>query len=130
MDMFNKLKAKLAEELDSESERDDRGGAGAASSTASHDGQELDARALQQEVLELKEHINKNYFVYVRRLEKRKERIRELEEYAKLLGFARGGDTNARGLRRQNALWDEPGEQVLPAIGGEADNSFNPDERD
>ena len=53
-----------------------------------------------------------------------------MEEYAKLLGFARGGDTNARGLRRQNALWDEPGEQVLPAIGGEADNSFNPDERD
>ena len=35
--------------------------------------------------MELKEHINKNYFVYVKRLEKRKERIKELEEYAKLV---------------------------------------------
>ena len=34
---------------------------------------------------ELKEHINKNYFVYVKRLEKRKDRIKELEEYAKLV---------------------------------------------
>ena len=89
MDMFNKLKAKLAEELDSESEREDRGGGGGggggALSGSASEGGPLDAAALQQEVLELKEHINKNYFVYVRRLEKRKERIRELEEYAKLL---------------------------------------------
>ena len=85
MDMFNKLKAKLAEELDSESERDERSSVGTAGPNVVGPDGTLDAHALQKEVLELKEHINKNYFVYVRRLEKRKERIRELEEYAKLL---------------------------------------------
>ncbi len=34
---------------------------------------------------DLKEHINKNYYIYVKRLEKRKDRIKELEEYAKLI---------------------------------------------
>ena len=84
--MFNKLKAKLAEELDSETESNaeyagyDRGAAGAAQGSPADQ-----ARALEAEVRDLKEHINKNYFIYVKRLEKRKERIKELEEYAKLV---------------------------------------------
>ena len=86
MEMFNKLKAKLAEELDSETESNaeyaggERGAAGAAQESSADQ-----VRALEAEVRELKEHINKNYFVYVKRLEKRKERIKELEEYAKLV---------------------------------------------
>ena len=78
MDMFNKLKAKLAEELDSESENHPEYAGG------ERDGASSQA-ALEAEVRELKEHINKNYFIYVKRLEKRKERIKELEEYAKLV---------------------------------------------
>ncbi len=85
--MFNKLKAKLVEEVDSESDREPgvgqvqvRRSAGAAKSDGGTREEEL-----EKEVHDLKEHINKNYFVYVRRLEKRKERIKELEEYAKLL---------------------------------------------
>ena len=95
MEVFQKLKAKLAEEMDSESEReapsssasaaDKRGGQGRREQQAAKGATGEEQEALQREVMELKEHINKNYFVYVRRLEKRKERIKELEEYAKLL---------------------------------------------
>jgi hypothetical protein len=89
MDMFNKLKAKLADELDSESENvynpDPRAPAGAMGGRPHAGDHRAHAEALETEVLELKEHINKNYFVYVKRLEKRKERVKELEEYAKLL---------------------------------------------
>ena len=86
MEMFNKLKAKLAEELDSETESNaeyaggERGAAGGAQGSPADQ-----VGALEAEVRELKEHINKNYFIYVKRLEKRKERIKELEEYAKLV---------------------------------------------
>ena len=96
MDMFNKLKAKLAEEMDSETETvggvTAGGGGGAAhngnngqASAASAGPGGKSAEALGQEVQDLKEHINKNYYIYIRRLEKRKERIKELEEYAKLV---------------------------------------------
>lgn len=90
MDMFNKLKAKLAEEMDSETETvggvtagngTQNGQAAAAAGIANG----KSAEALTQEVQDLKEHINKNYYIYIRRLEKRKERIKELEEYAKLV---------------------------------------------
>ena len=84
--MFNKLKAKLAEELDSETESNAEYGGGDRTAVGAAQGSPADqVRALEAEVRELKEHINKNYFVYVKRLEKRKERIKELEEYAKLV---------------------------------------------
>ncbi|TRY63426.1 hypothetical protein TCAL_15188 [Tigriopus californicus] len=80
MDVYHKLKQKLADnfpdESDNESTRDRYGSAAPTS---------VDPAVLQREILELKEHINKNYFVYVKRLERRKERIKELEEYAQLL---------------------------------------------
>ncbi len=91
MEVFQKLKAKLAEgEADSESDREQQqqqqqqhSSGGVRRREGGDNGDR--AEALEAEVMELKEHINKNYFVYVRRLEKRKERIKELEEYAKLL---------------------------------------------
>ncbi len=79
MDVFNRLKARLAEELESESESEVHQG-----QSVRQSGQES-REELQRQVEQLKEHINKNYFVYVKRLEKRKERIKELDEYAKLL---------------------------------------------
>ena len=62
MDMFNKLKAKLAEEMDSESES--VGGLGGAEAA---NAEPKSKAALEREVSELKEHINKNYYVYVKR---------------------------------------------------------------
>ena len=88
MEVFQKLKAKLAEgEADSESDREQQQQQKPSGSVRRREGGDNGdrAEALEAEVMELKEHINKNYFVYVRRLEKRKERIKELEEYAKLL---------------------------------------------
>ena len=40
---------------------------------------------LRREVRTLKAHIQNNYNVYVKRLEKRKTRIKDLEEYSKLV---------------------------------------------
>ena len=86
MDMFNKLKAKLAEEMDSETESAAGGGTGTSPTAGSSSSSGSRSKeSLEKEIEELKEHINKNYFVYVKRLEKRKERIKEVEEYAKLL---------------------------------------------
>ncbi len=88
MEVFQKLKAKLAEgEADSESDREQQQQQHSSGGVRRREGGDNGdrAEALEAEVMELKEHINKNYFVYVRRLEKRKERIKELEEYAKLL---------------------------------------------
>ncbi len=86
MEVFQKLKAKLAEEPDSESDREPPGASGPRGTRRDPAGGGGGrAEELEREVQELKEHINKNYFVYVKRLEKRKERIKELEEYAKLL---------------------------------------------
>lgn len=87
MEMFQKLKARLAEEPDSESEREAAATAARATAAASGagGGERRTPEEMAKEVAELKDHINKNYFVYVKRLEKRKERIKELEEYAKLL---------------------------------------------
>ncbi len=85
MEVFQKLKAKLAEEVDSESDRDVPVNPSSGGRRVATDGGGGKVDQLEREVHELKEHINKNYFVYVKRLEKRKERIKELEEYAKLL---------------------------------------------
>lgn len=78
MDMFNRLKQRIAEELESEAEEGPMVDSG-------DPPEATEVEALRQEVLNLKEHINKNYFVYVKRLEKRKDRIKELEEYARSL---------------------------------------------
>ena len=83
MDMLNKLKKKVLEDVEeSESES-----SSSSSKALRSNGEAMsdDPVALQKEVTELKEHINKNYLIYVKRLEKRKERIRELEEYSKAL---------------------------------------------
>ena len=40
---------------------------------------------LRREIRTLKAHIQNNYNVYVKRLEKRKTRIKDLEEYSKLV---------------------------------------------
>ena len=44
-----------------------------------------DIESLKAEIAELKHHINSNYQVYVRRLEKRKIKIKELDEIVKRL---------------------------------------------
>lgn len=82
MDMLNKLKKKVLEDVEeSESESSSSSKGLRSNGEAMSD----DPVALQKEVTELKEHINKNYLIYVKRLEKRKERIKELEEYSKAL---------------------------------------------
>ena len=84
MDMLNKLKKKVLEDVE-ESESESTSSSSSKGPRSNGDAMSDDPVALQKEVTELKEHINKNYLIYVKRLEKRKERIRELEEYSKAL---------------------------------------------
>lgn len=69
MEFYNRMKQKLAEEFDNDPPEFPEG-----------NGSD-DVESLKAEITELKHHINSNYQVYVRRLEKRKTRIRELEEH-------------------------------------------------
>ena len=70
MEFVNRMKQKLAEELDNGEPPD---------ISESLDTDDIDT--LKSEIIELKHHINSNYTVYVRRLEKRKTKIKELEDY-------------------------------------------------
>ena len=83
MDFLQKLKTKLGEEM-SESEREDAMGPGGSPKKNGNRGAPSE-QELEQQVAEMKEHINKNYYIYKRKMEKRRNRIKELEEYAKLL---------------------------------------------
>ena len=90
MDFYQKIKRKIAEEFEADEDEDvvgpdDRldddelaaaGGSGSDSETV---------LKLRQEIRTLRSHINNNYNVYVKRLDKRKARIKELEEYTKLV---------------------------------------------
>ena len=85
---YKKLKQKIADEFIDET--DDEAGAGV--STTFDDvtddgggGGSQEVLELRQEVRTLKAHIQNNYNVYVKRLDKRKARIKDLEEYAKLI---------------------------------------------
>lgn len=70
MEFVNRMKQKLTEELDNGEPPD---------ISESLDTDDIDT--LKSEIIELKHHINSNYTVYVRRLEKRKTKIKELEDY-------------------------------------------------
>jgi len=99
MDLYKKLKAKI-EEFNEETDLEEEGDVGGPVRTSSsRDGapdnalDQLDGEStssqeviqLRQEVRTLKAHIQNNYNVYVKRLDKRKARIKDLEEYAKLI---------------------------------------------
>jgi len=89
MDLYKKLKQKITEEFDTETDDD---GASSHVTGGVDPIDEDDGGGGSQEVLELrrevrtlKAHIQNNYNVYVKRLEKRKTRIKDLEEYSKLV---------------------------------------------
>ena len=87
MDLYKKLKQKIADEFIDET--DDEAGAGVSTTfdDVTDDGGSgsQEVLELRQEVRTLKAHIQNNYNVYVKRLDKRKARIKDLEEYAKLI---------------------------------------------
>lgn len=80
MDLYQKIKQKIADELetgDAPPEVDE--------DFEEDEGEYLDVDALKAEVRQLKQHLRSNYAVYVKRLDKRKTKIKELDEYAKLV---------------------------------------------
>ena len=89
MDLYKKLKQKIADEFIDETDAEAGAGVGA---SAGYDDVGADDGSASQEVIELrnevrtlKAHIQNNYNVHVKRLDKRKARIKDLEEYAKLI---------------------------------------------
>ena len=93
MEFYKKIKQKIEDELTQEDEDEPEQGqeddeAGSSESRvvgAAYQTPEAENRMLRQEISTLKEHINRNYAVYVKRLEKRKAKIKELEDNTKLI---------------------------------------------
>ena len=92
MEFYKKIKQKIEEEMNQDEDDDEE----EAESVPSSEFREGDApnkyrsanaeiKLLREENLTLKEHINRNYDVYVKRLEKRKVKIKELEDNTKLI---------------------------------------------
>ena len=88
MDFYKKIKQKIEEELNQDDDDDeeetnedpqsDYGEGSGESATA-------EIKMLRKEVATLRQHINRNYDVYVKRLDKRKAKIKELEDNTKLI---------------------------------------------
>ncbi len=73
MDFVNRMKQKIVEEFESEVPPELPEGNGS------------DVESLKAEITELRHHVNANYQVYVKRLEKRKTKIKELESLVQSL---------------------------------------------
>ena len=89
MEFYKKIKQKIEEELNQDEDDDDEEetcedpqsdyGEGSGESAAA------EIKMLRKEVATLRQHINRNYDVYVKRLDKRKAKIKELEDNTKLI---------------------------------------------
>ena len=89
MEFYKKIKQKIEEELNQDEDEDDEEDTceapRAEDGEGPGDGAAAEIRMLRQEVATLKQHINRNYEVYMKRLDKRKAKIKELEDNTKLI---------------------------------------------
>ena len=94
MELYKKLKQKIEEELNQEEDYDEdeddatenpNSELGEGENSNEQRNPVVENRLLRKEISTLKEHINRNYDVYVKRLEKRKSKIKELEDNIKTI---------------------------------------------
>ena len=92
MEFYKKIKQKIEEELiqdeDEEDEDDEEppnGDLEDGENTNEYRSPHSENKQLRKEIATLKEHINRNYDVYVKRLEKRKAKIKEHEDNIKIV---------------------------------------------
>jgi len=91
MEFYKKIKQKIEEELiqdeddEDEEEEPPNGSFGDGENTNEYRSSRAENAQLRKEIATLKEHINRNYDVYVKRLEKRKAKIKEHEDNIKMV---------------------------------------------
>ena len=92
MEFYKKIKQKIEEELiqdeDEEDEDDEEppnGDLEDGENTNEYRNSHAENKQLRKEISTLKDHINRNYDVYVKRLEKRKAKIKEHEDNIKIV---------------------------------------------
>ena len=93
MDFYKKIKQKIEEELNQDEDEEDEEEAeeppnsefGDTDNASEYRSSNAENKRLRKEISTLKEHINRNYDVYVKRLEKRKSKIKELEDNVKII---------------------------------------------
>ena len=92
MEFYKKIKQKIEEELNQDEDEEDEEEE-EPPTTDFEEGQQsneyrnshAENKLLRKEISTLKEHINRNYDVYVKRLEKRKSKIKELEDNVRII---------------------------------------------
>ena len=92
MEFYKKLKQKIEDELIQDEDEDDdqeeeppNGSIDDGENTNEYRNSRAENKQLRKEIATLKEHINRNYDVYVKRLEKRKAKIKEHEDNIKIV---------------------------------------------
>ena len=92
MELYKKIKQKIEDELNQEEDEEDEEeeeppNADMEEGERSNEyrNSHTENKLLRKEISTLKEHINRNYDVYVKRLEKRKAKIKELEDNIKII---------------------------------------------
>ena len=92
MEFYKKIKQKIEDELIQDEDEDDdqeeeppNGSIDDGENTNEYRNSRAENKQLRKEIATLKEHINRNYDVYVKRLEKRKAKIKEHEDNIKIV---------------------------------------------
>ena len=92
MEFYKKIKQKIEDELIQDEDEDDdqeeeppNGSIDDGENTNEYRSSRAENKQLRKEIATLKEHINRNYDVYVKRLEKRKAKIKEHEDNIKIV---------------------------------------------
>ena len=93
MEFYKKIKQKIEEELNQEEDDEEEEETEVVPNSESAEGDggneyrntNAENKLLRKEISTLKEHINRNYDVYVKRLEKRKAKTKELEDNVKVI---------------------------------------------
>ena len=93
MEFYKKIKQKIEEELNQEEDDEEEEETEVVPNSESAEGDggneyrntNAENKLLRKEISTLKEHINRNYDVYVKRLEKRKAKTKELEDNVKII---------------------------------------------
>ena len=94
MEFYKKIKQKIEEELSQEDDDEEdledeeeppNGSFGEGENSNEYRNSHTENKQLRKEIATLKDHINRNYDVYVKRLEKRKAKIKEHEDNIKIV---------------------------------------------
>ena len=92
MEFYKKIKQKIEDELNQEEDEEDEeeeepptADMEEGERSTEYRNSHTENKLLRTEISTLKEHINRNYDVYVKRLEKRKAKIKELEDNIRII---------------------------------------------